>query len=100
MLKDIVNFIVPDVHYKWYDLGLQLLEDPREEAFLERLMLQYPNTTDRCKAVFRRWLDVNTKATWSKIMGALNARNVDLPNVSYKIESMLDKRVSCLYSYI
>ena len=96
-MKDIVNFVVPDVQHKWYDLGLQLL-DPRDEAFLQGLKLQYPNASDRCRAVFERWLDVSTKATWSKIMGALNERSVDLPNVSYKIESLLDKRVSYLAS--
>ena len=93
MLKDIVNFILPDVHHKWYDLSLQLL-CPRDEAFLQSLVVQYPNTSDRCRAVFSHWLDVNTKATWSMIMGALNTRSVNLPNVSHKIESMLGKPVS------
>ena len=93
LMKDIVNFVVPDVQRKWYDLGLQLL-DPRDEGFLQGLKLQYPNTSDRCRAVFERWLDVNTKASWSMIMGALNERSVNLPNLSHEIESMLDKRVS------
>ena len=97
-IKDIVSFVVPDVHHKWYDLGLQLLEDPGEEAFLQSLMVQYPNTSDRCIAVFRRWLDVNTKATWSKIIGALNEASIGLPNVSHKIERMLDRHVSYLAS--
>ena len=95
-MRDIVNFVVPDVRHKWYDIGLQLLH-PRDEALLQSLKLQYSNTSDKCREVFRRWLDVNTKATWSKIIKALNKRSVDLRNVSYKIESMLDKRVSIIY---
>lgn len=98
-LKDIANFVVPYVHHKWYNLGLQLLDSDDSddsETFLHSLKTQHQNNADKCTDVFIRWLDVDSKATWGKILEALNQKSVNLPKASHNIEQLLDKRVSTL----
>ena len=94
-LKDIENFVVPYVHHCWYKLGLQLL-DPGDVAFLKGLRSQYQNSSDQCTEVFMRWLDAYKKPTWNKIIEALNSNAVNLPNVAYNIEKMVDQQVSTI----
>ena len=92
-LKDITNFVVPDVCHKWYDLGLQLL-DSKDETFSKSLKTEYQCNSDRCREVFIHWLDVTENPTWSKILKALNQKSVKLPSVAANIRKMLKRRVS------
>jgi len=96
-LKDIERIVVPRVHYKWHDLGLQLLDSSLRDHFLYTLKTNYQSTSQQqCIQVFMHWLDANKKPTWGKIIEALNTQAVNLPSVACDIEKMLDNRVSIM----
>jgi len=96
-LKDIERFVVPHVHHKWHDLGLQLLDSYLRDHLLYTLKTNYQNTSQQCMQVFVHWLSDNKKPTWGKIIEALNTQAVNLPSVAHDIEKMLDNRVSIMY---
>ena len=88
-----MNFVVPYVHHKWYNLGLQLL-DADDQIFLLTLKTQYQDSSDRCREIFIRWLDVKKEPTWENILEGLIAKSVNLQNVARRVKKMLAKPVS------
>ena len=90
-LRDLVNLVVPIVHHKWYNLGLQLL-DSKEVTFLQSLRTQYHNSCDQCREVFIHWLEVSKKPTWDYILKALTAESVKLTSVANGIKKMLSSK--------
>ena len=93
-LRDLSNFVVPQVSHKWYNLGLQLF-DRRDEG---KLTSMRANTNkcpeDHCLEVFTHWLATKKSATWQKLIKSLRYQGVNLPNVADYIEKMLDSRIS------
>lgn len=87
-LKDLVTFVVPKVHHKWYNLGLQLLYS-KEKTFLHSLRTQYYNSLYQCTEVFVRWLESSENPKWDDILNALTTKSVELPNVADYIKKML-----------
>ena len=87
-----MNFVVPYVHHKWYNLGLQLL-DTNDQVFLLTLKTRCQDSSDQCTEVFIRWLDVKKKPTWDNILEGLTAKSVNLQSVAHGIKKMLTKPV-------
>ena len=92
-MADILNFVIPYVHHKWYNLGLQLLHSDDSETFLRGMQTQHHNSLDLCREVFIHWLEVDKTATWGRILEALNTKSVNLISAADNINKLLDKRV-------
>ena len=72
---------------KWYDLGLELLEQEHEED-LEIIKKNNPNdVSECCKQMFRLWLSKCGNPTWDQLMQAL--KEIELSNLATAIEGML-----------
>jgi len=55
----------------WYDLGIQLLQE-EYVCKLNIIQQNYPNDIERrCAEMFKLWLDVDTDASWDKLINAL-----------------------------
>ena len=92
-MADISNFVLPYVHHRWYNLGLQLLDSDDSETFLYGLRTQHQSSLDLCREVFIHWLEVDNKATWGRILKALNTKSVNLISAADKIDKLLYKPV-------
>ena len=72
MLKEINNYGIRDgVATNWYDLGVQLLPDDKQ-VHLDIIRNNNPTDTKACcTCMFEYWLEVDTTASWSKLIEAL-----------------------------
>ena len=56
---------------QWNSLGMQLLEDKCFEK-LKIIEKNYPTDSERgCTEMFMHWLNVDTEASWKKLIDAL-----------------------------
>ena len=86
-LKLLNKFVRKDVSFKWYDLGLELLEQEDEEK-LYKIKCNNPSNVDECcTEMFQLWLRKCTNATWNQLIQAL--KEVELNNLAATIEGML-----------
>lgn len=93
-MRDICDYVIPHITgNKWYNLGLQLLND-KDEPFLSSLKAdQRKNTEEMCTEMFRHWLTTEKKPTWDKVIQALRAKSVNYLSIASDVEKMLDNRV-------
>lgn len=69
--KDINTYVIPHIPAdKWEDLGLELLDIDTSTAELGRIKADNPETSQRCKVMFEKWLHRRT-ATWNELIVAL-----------------------------
>ena len=55
----------------WFDLGVQLLSTEQSEK-LNIIRQDYPADTNMCcTEMFKYWLEVDTEASWNKLIAAL-----------------------------
>ena len=75
-VKEIINYMIRDrVTVDWRDLGIQLLPDDLRFQ-LDIIKSNYPaDTKSCCTAMFEYWLQVDTTASWCKLIGALRKIN-------------------------
>ena len=68
----LLNMHVRDkVAPKWFELGMQLLSSKQSEK-LNIIRQDHPADTNTCcTEMFRHWLDVDTEASWNKLIAAL-----------------------------
>ncbi|XP_065902173.1 uncharacterized protein [Dysidea avara] len=55
---------------KWYTLGVELLDG--DTAVLDVIETNHQSDDDRCSRMFKKWLEMKTDASWSKLVTALN----------------------------
>ena len=68
MLKPEVSIVAT----RWYDLGVQLLDDASTGA-LDIIKADHPNdVTTCCNQMFKKWLEMQHDASWSQLVRALN----------------------------
>ena len=83
-LTKIINYNIRDqATVDYYELGLQLLPD---NAQVQLDIIQKDNPTDAracCTKMFKYWLDVDTAASWNKLIQALKLINKN--NLAEKI---------------
>ena len=90
-LKLLNKHVRKDVSTKWYDLGLELLEQEDEKKLNEIKSNNPSDVGECCKEMFQLWLRKSTNATWNQLIQAL--KEVDLNNLAAKIEGMLKDTV-------
>lgn len=91
---------------KWYDLGIQLLEEDNIEE-LDVIRYQHPaDNSACCRKMFRLWLSLQSTASWNQLINSLRQPGVDLDHVATEIEQMLlqskpsghfSKQSKCVY---
>ena len=68
--RNINRYVVPHYATKWRDLGeaLQICS-----SRLNIIATDNPNSCEeRCKAMLRKWLELNPSATWDKLTNAVD----------------------------
>ena len=75
-LNEIINYKIRDqVTVEWHELGVQLLPDDLQVQ-LDIIRKNNPGDAKACcTEMFQYWLQVDTKASWNKLIEAL--RRID-----------------------
>ena len=71
-LKDLNDVIRHEVGVatRWYELGLELLDS--NTAVLDVIKSDHHSSHDRCRQIFKKWLELKPNASWSQLVTALN----------------------------
>ena len=78
LLKDLHNFVVPRVANKWYELGIQLLNESQLPR-LNGIRAVYANDHQRgCVEMLQHWLNITPEASWDNLIHALRAPHLEL----------------------
>ena len=87
-MKVLNRHVIPKVSIKWYDLGLELLED-EYEGELETIHKDYKADGSKtcCQKMFSKWLETRDGASWDQLIEAM--RTIELNNVARDIEQLL-----------
>ena len=87
--KKLQRYVIPNVATKWYELGVELL-DEKEECNLNIIESNCGKDVKKsCLEMFRLWLSTNPDASWWQIMEALKSPGVDLSSVAVELEKKL-----------
>ena len=90
-ISELHKHVKKEVSTRWYDLGVQLLGHDREHVNQLKI-IKYNNPSDSekcCVELFEYWLQVDTTASWNKLITAL--RHVDYGVLASRIKSMTSK---------
>ena len=74
---------------KWYDIGLELLEQKDERTVNIIKTNNAGNVAECCTEMLELWLKRQPNATWNQLIKALRAPGIELNNAASKIEKML-----------
>jgi len=87
-MKVLNKHVIPRVSTKWYDLGLELIDD-KYETELETIRTDYRNDGSKmcCQKMFSKWLETRDDASWDHIIEAM--RNIELNSVASDVEQLL-----------
>ena len=86
LLKDLHNIVVPRVANKWYELGIQLLNESQLPR-LDEIRATYSNEHRRgCVEMLKCWLSINPGASWDNLIRALRAPGLELLATADDIE--------------
>ena len=69
-LNNVMRHEARGVATKWYTLGVELLDG--DTAVLDVIETNHQSDDDRCSRMFKKWLEMKTDASWSKLVTALN----------------------------
>ena len=73
---------------KWYDIGLELLEQKDENAV--KIIKNNPGDISKyCTEMLELWLNKSPNATWNQLIEAIKAPGIELNDAASKIEGML-----------
>ena len=79
--------LVAELAHKWYELGIELLED---EDVIRLTMIKANHSGDKqkcCLDMLQYWMDTQPEATWHDLVTALKSPGVELAAVASDIES-------------
>ena len=62
---------------KWYDLGVELLEQHDVDK-LDKIKAQYQSIDECCTEMFKLWLKIQPKASWNQLIKALGENGIEL----------------------
>ena len=92
------NHVRDKVAPKWRDLGIQLLND-KQHVMLDIIEENHHHDVKtRCTEMFKYWLSVDTKASWNKLIEALE--RIDEIALVEKIKIDVLKGLICVYTHI
>ena len=74
---------------KWYDIGLELLEQKDERAVNVIKKNNAGNIIECCMEMLELWLNKKPDATWNQLIEALKAPGIELNSAASEIEKML-----------
>ena len=81
MTEDSTGFSI-----RWYDLGLQLLEERTNVKILNEIENDYPSNANRCTTkMLEKWLSQQPNASWDQLLTALN--DIDMKSAAEQIKS-------------
>ena len=87
-LYDILKPNISGVAIRWYELGMQLLDDAAT-GVLDVIKVDHPNdVTTCCREMFKRWLEMQHDASWSQLVVALN--KVGLNTIADDINKLIE----------
>ena len=94
-LRDLIFGVVPNVHHKWYNLGVQLFDDKDVMKVLQTIECDYRGDVEACcNKMFERWLELVSHASWAQLIDGLKAPNVQLHKLA---DDLLIKLSKCLF---
>ena len=70
---------------KWRDLGVNLLNDEKH-SMLDIIEVNHHNVKICCSKMFEYWLSVDVKASWNKLIDALEMIDENVLAVKIKID--------------
>lgn len=80
--------VVPEVSYKWKDLGIQLLKSGRKMGILNEIEANYSQDVRRCcQVMLEKWLELQSDASWGQLIEALESQAVEMVNLADRIRS-------------
>ena len=92
------NYVVPEVGFKWFLLGFQLL-DEQYVRILYTIRADHKTAEDSCIEMLDEWLRTDVHASWNKLIEGLKSPSVKLNDVAGQLQHMLlgkSKHV-CIY---
>ena len=78
--------IITAVGSKWYELGIELLDEDQSRQ-LKIIKSNNQEVTRRCSEMFSFWLETHPTATWQNLIEALRAPGVELNDVAATVEA-------------
>ena len=95
---DLYQYVKSKYAVHWEELGAKLGLSTNHIAIISKDNAHNPNrTTDCCKAVLVKWLEIDLGATWGKLKDAINSTEVEKPS---KLQSYSSKHVTkCIMYY-
>ena len=84
-----LRFVRDLIADRWYDIGLELLEQKDEKAVNIIKKNNAGNIAECCTEMLELWLNKQPNATWNQLINALKAPGIELNNAASKIEGML-----------
>ena len=92
-ISELCDYVRVDVAPHWYDLGIHLL-DAEQAKKLNVIRSDHPEDSEKCcTALFNYWLQVDTTASWDKLIIALNQIGQDV--LANRIKAMTLKGNKC-----
>ena len=90
-IKMLQRHVIPYMATKWYELGAELL-DEKEEHTLSTIEINYSRDANKCCfEMFRRWLQTDVNATWSRIVEALESPGINLASLATDLRELIGK---------
>ena len=91
-LKELNKLVKKSASFKWYDLGIELLE-PEDIHELDEIQKNYPRDTSMCcTKMFQLWLDKQPDASWSHLIEALKESSIEMNELANAIEQELQSQ--------
>ena len=91
-IKQLDNFLKPEssgVAARWYDLGIQLLDDKDGPGMLDTMKADDVN--DCCNKMLAKWLQMKPDATWNQLVTAL--KNIGMKSVAEDLDKQLSRGI-------
>ena len=88
-IKLLNKLVKKSVATKWYDLGIELLDDGNLQA-LDEIQKNNPRDASMCcTKMFQLWLERQPDASWRQLIQALREPNIELNELANTIEQKL-----------
>ena len=85
-ITQLYSHVKQEVSPNWFDFGVQLLNTEQARK-LKTIKVDYPGDSEKCCAeLFNYWLQVDTSASWDKLITAL--QRIDYVVLADRIRAM------------
>ena len=85
-MKDLHNFLIPNIANYWYEVGIQLFNNSQLPR-LEEIRATYSNDLRAgCFEMLKYWLKITPDATWDNLIRTLREPGLELFSVADYVE--------------